>query len=274
MAKQLVAFPYYGGKYYHAKWIISLLPDHHHYVEPFCGAAHILLNKSPSKIETINDLNENVINFFRVLREQPDELKRLLELTPYARREYEKSYEPTDNPLESARRFYVMMRMGFSAQPARAKGSSWSYTVNTSQPKGVNAVNAAIAGLDKIVERIKLTQLECRPAIDIIKRFDRPDTLFYCDPPYTHCSREKNSSGMTGYGKFEMQDIDHEQLADVLHACKGKVAISGYHSDLYDSMYSDWQLHEKETVAHGAGTEEGKIKPKRIECLWVNYEQK
>ena len=258
---RLVAFPYYGGKHYSVKWILSLLPKHHHYVEPFCGAAHIALNKESSTIETINDLNDDLINFFIQLRDNTEELIDKLELTLYSRNEILLARESTDDSLERARRWFVRATQAFAGKPD-SKG--WSYSV-TNRSKGVTAWLNKIDHLPTIVTRLKQLQIESRPALDIIKRYDRLDTLFYCDPPYTHDARVDKQS----YKGYEMSDDDHRQLAEALHRCVGKVAISGYQCDLCDELYGDWQQHDKETVSPTAAI--GDAKPKRIESVWCNY---
>lgn len=296
---RLTAFPYYGGKHVHAKWIISLLPtDCDHYVEPFCGAASVLLNKAPAPLETINDLSGDVVNFFSVLRDHGDELIAKLQLTAYARDELAIANEPIDEPIERARRFYVRARQSVNGLVVNT--SSWRYVIQKSgrsnppvnfekqvdklvtvkdrlnsiwrySIKKVGGKNPPvnlekqIDKLPEVIARLRRVQIENRPALDIIKRFDRPETLFYCDPPYSHISRSTTDS----YGKDEMLDIDHQQLAEVLHTCVARVAVSGYRSELYDQLYHDWTRHEKQTVSSASGT--SGTSPSRIECLWCNY---
>ena len=264
MAK-LAAFPYYGGKYYHAKWIMSLLPKCEHYVEPYCGAAHVALNREPSTVETINDLNGDLINFFVQLRDNPDELIAKLELTLYSRNELTLALQPTDDNLERARRWLVRAMQTFGCMQG---DQGWSYVVSMPRNKKANQWLNKIDHLPTIVARLKQLQIESRPALDIIKRYDRPTTLFYCDPPYAHDSRVDKQS----YGSYEMADDDHRQLALALHSCVGKVAISGYRCELYDELYVDWQRHDKETTSCVGCSAIGDTKPKRVESLWCNYD--
>ena len=259
---RLVAFQYLGGKYFSAKWILSLFPEHHHYVEPFCGAAHIALNKPPATIETINDLNGDLINFFKQVRDNTDALIAKLDLTLYSRNEVLLAREPTDDNLERARRWFVRSIQAFSGLPGKR---GWSYSIATPQNKNVNQWLNKIVHLPTLVTRLKQFQIESRPALDIIKRYDRPETLFYCDPPYVHDARVDK----VAYKGYEMSDDDHRQLAEALHGCVGKVAISGYQCDLYDELYGNWQRHDKETIA-GSGII-GKPRPKRVESVWCNY---
>ena len=264
---RLVTFSYIGGKYFSAKWIISLLPRHRHYVEPYCGAAHIALNKEPSVIETINDINGDLINFFVQLRDNPDELINKFDLTLYSRNELALACQPTDNDIERARRWLVRAMQTFGGLSNTSSAGRWGYVVNTPNNKVVNQWINKIAHLPEIVGRLKQFQIESRPALDIIKRYDSPDTLFYCDPPYVFGIRGQDKI----YGKYEMTDDDHRQLSVALHGCVGKVAISGYRGELYDDLYDDWQRHDKDTKTYISAVDNAK--PERVESLWCNYNQ-
>ena len=261
---RLVAFPYYGGKHFHVKWLLSRLPKCHHYVEPFCGAAHVALNREPSAIETINDLNGELINFFIQLRNNTDELIAKLELTLYSRDELKLARQPCDDNIERARRWFVCRMQAFGALFG-SKG--WSYNVATPKSKQVSSWNNKIEQLPRLVARLRQFQIESKPAIDIIKRFDRPGTLFYCDPPYIQDSRVDKDS----YLGYEMSDEDHRQLSRVLHTCEGKVAISGYRCELSEELYGSWYRYDKDTVSRT--TTVGNNYPKRIESLWVNFKE-
>ena len=264
MTARLVPFPYYGGKHYHVKWLLPLLPECQHYVEPFCGAAHVALNRQPSTVETINDLNGDLINFFKQLRDNAEQLISKLELTLYSRNELLLAREPCDDDLERARRFLVRVNQGFSGN---LKTTGWGYIVATPRSKCIKQWLNRIPKLPAIVERLKHIQIESKPALEIIKRYDSNGTLFYCDPPYLQSSRVTKND----YDTYEMSDDDHITLARALRACKGKVAISGYRCDLYDDLYMGWFRYDKETVSYTT-TARAKTKPKRIESLWCNYE--
>jgi DNA adenine methylase len=212
------AIRYHGGKWRLAPWIISQFPAHRRYVEPFAGGANVLLRKRPAEIEVYNDLNGQVVNFFRVLRERGDELARAIELTPFSREEYDRAHEPATDELETARRFYVLAWQGFGS-PIAKWNTGWRW-----------------------VER--------QPAIDIIKQFDTAETLVYCDPPYLSETRSKWR--LSAYGDTEMTNDDHRQLADVLHGIEGMAIISGYPSALYDELYHDWQRVTCEAVNDAA----------------------
>ena len=257
-----IAFPYYGGKQYQSKWIISLLPtDCDHYVEPYCGGASVLLNKPPAHLETINDISGDVVNFFKVLRDHSQELVNKLYYTPYSREELQLANLPTNDSIERARRFYVRVR-----QSVHGTSSSWRYAIK--KAGGCNPPRnflRQVEQLHQVVMRLRLVQIENRPAINVIKQFDRATTIFYCDPPYLHSTRTDNKA----YKDNEMSEDDHKELADLLLGCKAKVAISGYRSPLYDELYSRWQLHEKEVCCRAGGTTGSR--KNRIECLWTNY---
>ena len=261
---RLSPFPYYGGKHYSVKWILPLLPKCQHYVEPFCGAGYIALNREPSPVETINDLNGDLINFFVQLRDNAEQLIDGIELTLYSRNELTLAREPCDDNLERARRFLVRVVQGYSGN---LNSTGWSSNVNTPQAKGVARWFNRIPKLPAIVSRLKQMQIESKPALEIIKRYDTGNTLFYCDPPYLQSTR----SSKTDYVDYEMSDDGHRQLASALRGCKGKVAISGYRSDLYDELYQGWHRHDKETTSRTT-TARAETKPKRVESLWTNYE--
>ena len=264
---RLVAFKYYGGKYYQLSWLLSLLPKCQHFCEPFCGAAYVTLNREPSKVETINDLKGDVVNFFKVLRDNGEELIEKLRLTPYAREEFVNAINyDGDEEIERARCFYVCQRQGFGGVQNPTEGK-WGFG---KQPDSYlpNVLINCIEKLEPIIARLRHIQIDNRPAIDVIKRNDTTDTLFYCDPPYVAGSRVEG--GRTTYGNYEMTDDDHRELANVLHNVKGKVAISGHRCELYDELYRNWMRYDKDCnlFAGNNSTNESK---RRIDSLWCNY---
>ena len=263
---RLVAFGYYGGKYYQLNWLLPLLPECHHFCEPFCGAAIVTLNREPSKVETINDLNGDVVNFFKVLRGNGNELIEKLRLTPYARDEFVNAINyDGDDDLERARCFYVRQRQGYSG--LNHPRSSWSFIKKKSGGEFPSLVQInAIEKLEPIIARLRYLQIDNRPAIDVIQRNDTADTLFYCDPPYASGSRVSAKD----YGKYEMSDADHRELASVLHNVKGRVAISGYRCELYNELYGDWVRHDK--GYHVRSSNKAKVETnRRVDSLWCNY---
>jgi len=238
---------YVGGKWLLAEWIIGFFPPHDHYVEPFCGGASVLFRKYPSSIETINDLDGEIVNFFRVLRERPAELIESLELTPYAREELQVAWEPVpNNPVEQARRFYVRSAMAFGG-PWRY-GTGWRYITNL-HGRGSRVVREwnDLGKLEAAVNRLRQVQIEHDDALVIIPRFDTPKTLFYVDPPYVLSARSEERKRYT----YEMEDDQHRQLAAVLNQVKGMIVLSGYQSPLYDELYPGWTRIDRETTTNG-----------------------
>ncbi|RME49326.1 MAG: DNA adenine methylase [Caldilineae bacterium] len=262
-----IAFGWYGGKFSHLDWLLPLLPKTTHYCEPFGGSAAVLLNREPSPVETYNDLDGEVVNFFRVLREQKEALCEAIGLTPFSREEFEKAIsEPTEAlpALERARRFYVRARQVRTGLAQKASSGRWAHCRLTSRAGMAGAVSrwlGSVEGLPEIAQRLLRVQIENDTAINVIRRYDSPETLFYCDPPYPHGSRGDNNAY-----RYEMSDEEHRELAYVLHNVQGKVALSGYHCDLLDELYEDWLCVESPPKnCHS-------VKTPRVEVLWVNYE--
>jgi len=238
--RRRIAFGWYGGKYSHLSWLLPLLPQAHHYCEPFGGSAAVLLNREPAPVETYNDLDGEVVNFFRVLRERRDALIEAIALTPFSREEFVRAIvEPTDgfSDLERARRFYVRVRQARMGLAQTATPGRWAACRCTSQRGMGGNVSRWLGSVQDLVEvaaRLIRVQIEHRPAIDVIRAYDSPGTLFYCDPPYPHAAR----ADAKAY-RYEMSDEEHVELAKTLHKVKGKVAISGYRCNLMDELYRD-----------------------------------
>lgn len=265
--RRLIAFGWYGGKYNHLGWLLPLLPKATHYCEPFGGSAAVLLNREPSPLETYNDLDGEVVNFFRVLRDQKEALMEAIGLTPFAREEFEQAIlEPIDgmSDLERARRFYVRARQVRTGLAQKASTGRWAHCRLTSRAGMAGAVSrwlGSVEAFPEIAQRLLRVQIEHDLAINVIKRYDSEGTFFYCDPPYPHSSRGDNNA----YG-YEMTDDDHIKLAEVLRSVKGKVALSGYHCDLLDELYGDW------TYIEAPAKKVHSVKTERVEVLWVNYD--
>ncbi|MBC7912161.1 MAG: DNA adenine methylase [Pyrinomonadaceae bacterium] len=263
---KLIAFGWYGGKYSHLDWLLPLLPKATHYCEPFGGSAAVLINREPSPVETYNDIHGEVVNFFRVLREQKDALVEAIGLTPFSRAEFEAAIKETTEgvtELERARRFYVLARQVRTGLAQKASSGRWAHCLLTSRAGMAGAVSrwlGAVEDLPLIAQRLLRVQIENEPAIEVIKRYDSAETLFYCDPPYPHGSRGDSNA----YAN-EMSDEQHKELAKVLRDVKGKVALSGYHCKLMEQLYGDWQqVESKEKITHS-------VKTMRKEVLWINY---
>ncbi len=270
MAKnKLIAFGWYGGKFSHLDWLLPLLPKAQHYCEPFGGSAAVLLNRNPSPVETYNDLDGEVVNFFRVLREQKESLIEAIGLTPFSREEFEiaiSEQNPNISDLEKARRFFIRARQVRIGLAQKASSGRWAHCKLTSRAGMAGAVSrwlGSVEDLPEIVQRLLRVQIEHDSAIRVIQRYDSEDTLFYCDPPYPHDSR-----GDTQAYAYEMTDEQHRKLAEVLHNIKGKVAISGYKCFLMQELYGDWRAIEAPTKACHS------TKGLRTEVLWVNYDLK
>lgn len=255
---------WHGGKHYMASRIIDSLPPHHTYVEPFGGAASVLLNKEPSPVEVYNDLDERITRLFRVLRDNAEELHRRLTLTPYSEVEFLNAEEPHDDEVEQARRDYVRWRLSHGG-----RGKDFSFTRHRVRRGMADVVSAYLSAVDDqlplIAERLRSVQIVCRPALDVIRYWDGPDTLFYCDPPYLPETRAAGSRDVYG---VEMTEEDHRALADELRRCQGRVVLSGYPSALYDDLYRGWRVVEVEIANHAAGASE---KRRMTECLWMNW---
>jgi len=264
--KRKIAFGWYGGKFSHLNWLLPLLPYTRHYCEPFGGSAAVLLNRDPSPIETYNDIDGEVVNFFYVLRDQTDELVKAIALTPFSREEFAIAVsKPTEelSDLERARRFFVRARQVRTGLAQTASVGRWAHCRKTSRSGMAGAVSrwlGSIEGLSEIAERLLRVQIENRSAIEVIRAYDSENTLFYCDPPYLHETR-----GDAKAYKYEMTEEDHIALARVLRGVKGKVAISGYRCDLMDKLYEDWhRVEAPEKNCHS-------VKKPRTEGLWMNY---
>jgi len=264
--RRKIAFGWYGGKYSHLSWLLPLLPECHHYCEPFGGSAAVLINRKPSAAETYNDIDGEVVNFFRVLRNQRSRLIKAISLTPFSREEFDLAVNGADekiSELERARRFFVRARQARTGLAQTASLGRWANCRNTSR-RGMSGVVSRWLGsvemLPEIAERLIRVQIENRPAIDVIRLYDDEKTLFYCDPPYPHESRSDKKAYL-----FEMSDWEHEELAHILRAAKGRVAVSGYRCRLMDDLYKQWRRVDAPAKnCHSS-------KQMRQEALWMNY---
>jgi DNA adenine methylase len=247
---------WHGGKWRLAPWVIEHFPPHKVYVEPFGGAASVMLQKQPAPTEIWNDLDSSLVTLFMVLREQPEALARALWATPYSRAEYKALYAPTDDPVEASRRFIARSFMGQSSKGALRK-SGFDARIN---PDGFCSRMNALAGMpDAIMDiagRMRRVLIENMPALEIFGRYDRPDALFYVDPPYVMGTRH------AALYHHELRDDDHRNLLARLSQVAGMVVLSGYPSALYDEALPTWR--RVATVAYADGA-----RP-RTEVLWLN----
>lgn len=255
---------YHGGKWRIAPWIISHLPPHRTYVEPFGGGGSVLLRKPRSYAEVYNDLDDEIVNVFRMVRDRGAELVRAIELTPFSRTEFVASYAPSEDPLEQARRTILRSFQGFGSAAACGELSGFRANSNRSGTTPAHDWKNYPSALVKIVDRLRGVVIEQKDAIDVMRQHDGPDTVHYVDPPYVHSTRSAKVRG-TGNRKsykHEMTDTQHSDLAGVLHNLQGMVLLSGYHSDLYNDLYGDWRCVERHAHADGARD--------RVEVIWLS----
>ena len=261
-----ICFGWYGGKYSHLGWLLPLLPDAHHYCEPFGGSAAVLLNRAPAPVETYNDIDGDVVTFFRVLREQGEALVDALRLTPFSRQEFYEAVRADGgqvDALERARQFFVRARQVRTGLAQTASLGRWANCKQTSRSDMAGAVSRwwnSVEGLTEVIERLRRVQIENRQAVDVIQLYDDGDTLFYCDPPYPHESRKDSKAY-----RYEMADDEHVRLAELLNGIAGKAAVSGYRCRLMDRLYAGWRRVDAPTKnCHSS-------KKPRTEALWINY---
>ncbi len=253
---------YHGGKWKLAPWILEHIPPHHTYVEPFGGGGSVLLRKPRSYAEVYNDLDGEIVNVFRVARDRGEDLRRVLELTPFARDEFVDSYQPSDDPLEQARRTIVRGFQGFGSAAACGERSGFrassSRSGTTPAHDWRNYPDAFVA----LVDRLRGVVIENRDARLVMAHHDSRRTVHYVDPPYVHATRYLgNPHCKKGY-RHELTDEQHVELAGFLHDLEGMVIVSGYPSPLYDDLFGAWHRIDRAAFADGA-------RP-RVECLWLN----
>ena len=252
---------YHGGKWRLGMWITGYFPVHDRYVEPFGGAASVLLRKSRVPTEVWNDLDDEVCHLFSVLRNEKlaTVLIRQCALTPFARKEYESSFEFTEEPVERARRFIVR---SFFAHSSKAAISGQKTGFRSQRGKSASPARDWATypeALQKICARLRGVVFEHAPAIDVIHRYDRAGTLFYCDPPYLLSTRNPDRRWRYAH---EMSEEDHRELAECLRGIHGMAVVSGYSSILYDELYEGWTQVKRMSHADGCAPRE--------ECLWLS----
>jgi DNA adenine methylase len=265
------ALRWHGGKWLLADWIIGFFPEHRVYVEPFGGAASVLLQKPRAYAEVYNELDDEVVNFFAVVRGERSarRLRRALELTPFSRCEFRNAYRRTKDPVERARRLVIRAFMGFgsNAHASQANGHrSTGFRGNSNRSGTTPAHDWASypAALDLIIARMRGVVIENRDAMRVMRTYDRADTLFYLDPPYLPDLRSPSGKADVRWRMYrhEMTEADHVRLLAFVCQLKGMVVLSGYPSALYDKHLPGWHCFKKKAFADGA-------RP-RIEAVWIN----
>jgi DNA adenine methylase len=255
-------FTYFGGKTSIAERIAALLPPHEHYVEPFAGSLAVLLAKPPSRMETVNDLDGDLMTFWRVLRDRPADLERVCALTPHSRAEHQAAFEPAVDELERARRVWVRITQGFGGHSTRRTG--WRYYQD---PGGSNAsmpdyLAGYAARMGPAARRLAEASLECLPALGLIAKYGQhPKVLIYADPPYLGSLRTWGNN----YAVEMRTEDGHRELLEALLGCQSAVVLSGYASALYDGLLSAWSRWEIRTQTGNGGTDRA-----RTEVLWCN----
>ena len=254
---------YYGGKAALAPWIIAHMPPHDVYVEPFGGGAAVLLQKSRAATEVYNDLDGEMVNLFEVLRdrEQGERLVRLVALTPFAREEFLSAYEATSDPVERARRLLVRSHLGYGGAGTFGRKTGFRPAPRSRKQRGTHPAEDWARfprALGEIVRRCESVVIEHCDALELVRRYDGPDTVYYVDPPYL-----KGVRGDRGHlYVHDLEDSDHVSLAAAVKRLSGTVLLSGSRSCLYDELYADWHREERWAVVQGGG--------RRCEVLWMN----
>lgn len=251
--KRILNYP--GSKWTMAPWIVSLMPHHLTYLEPFFGSGAVFFNKPAAYIETINDLDGRIVNLFQVMRDRSEDLMRAVKLTPYSREEYEASYEVSDDPLEDARRTLVRSWQAIGGKTSDRTG--WRSVISEGSGSKTDEWQSVASRIKGIAARLLHAQIEHQDALKLLERYNRPNVLAYVDPPYMLSTRSKR------HYAHEYTDGDHEALLDLLLDFKGKVILSGYESPLYDRMLAGWDKAHYEVSVETGG--------RAIETVWTNF---
>ena len=251
--KALLKYP--GSKWKIADLIIRHFPNHKVYLEPFFGSGACFFNKAPVYIETINDLNGDIVNLFKVCREHPDELSRQLILTPFSREEFVSCYENADEPIERARRTLVRYHQSFGT--SNSHKTSWRNVQMYGGPRTATLWNHLPEIVQDVAIRLKDAQIENTDALELIKRYSHSETLIYIDPPYLSDLRKQDMY------KFEMSDEQHKELLRIIKSSKSMIILSGYDNELYNKELDGWFT---DTIT--AQAQFGKV---RQEKIWMNF---
>lgn len=260
---------YFGSKARLAPWIVSLFPDHRVYVEPFCGSGAVLFAKQPSTHEILNDVDDHLVNFLRVLRDRPDDLEVACRATPYARSEFAACAEIAGDDLERARRWWVRSSQSFGRVATSATG--WSVSIE----RGSNNARSVWNRLGRFADaaaRLGTVVVESRDALEVVDRFDAVDGVIYCDPPYLGETRTSQRDGRRPGGDYAHEfhtPEQHEALADRLRRARAAVFVSGYPSGLYEDLYAGWARVERRVLRRVSNGRSGS-QHHATEVVWSN----
>lgn len=252
--KRILNYP--GSKWTLADTIINLMPEHDTYVEPFFGSGAVYFNKPTAKVETINDIDSRIVNFFTVCRDYPDQLVKKIKLTPHSREEYLNSYEVDPDPIEDARRLMVRCWQAIGAKTSDKTG--WRSIIDPNGPDTATEWANVWERIEEVAFRLKGVQIEKQDALQLLTRYNRPGVLAYVDPPYLLETRSKRLY------QHEYNDNDHVELLELLAKFEGKVILSGYDSQMYNDCLSSWHKFSFTGKAEAGA--------KRTEVIWCNFE--
>lgn len=259
--KRVLKYP--GSKWNIANRLVELIPEHHSYVEPFFGSGAVLFNKAPSAIETVNDLDTDVTNLFQCIREDAEHLARIVMLTPFSREEYDSQFtdsgkEEQTDPFIKAIRFLIRCWQGHGFRTNEYKVGWKNDVVGRGKAYALWDWYRLPEWIINVAERLRMVQIENRPALEVIKRFDHPKVFQYWDPPYLLNIRNGKQY------KYEMSDTEHEKMLLLALASKAKIMISGYESEMYNDYLKGWhKTYFKSCAEQGSP---------RTEVLWMNYQ--
>jgi DNA adenine methylase len=263
---------WHGGKHYLAEQIVALMPQHTHYVEPYAGGLAVLLTKPCEGIsEVVNDLHQDLTNFWRVLQNRDlfRCFRRRVQATPFSQPEWDRADEllgkvpiSREQRVERAVRFFVLCRQSLAGRCEDFATLSRNRT-RRGMNEQVSAWIRAVDGLPSVHARLRRVVVLNRPALDVIRSQDGPETLFYLDPPYMPETKTSQS-----FGPLEMSVDQHAELLDTILRCRAKVMLSGYPSSLYDTRLEGWSRHEFKLPNHAAS---GALKRYMNEILWCNF---
>lgn len=256
----------FGGKHLLRNWLSGMILEHAIYIEPFCGAGHLLFAKEPSKVEVLNDIDDHLTAFFKVMKdfEKRQRIIDILDCMPYSRSLWQelragwKQGNIPSDPVEASAQWFYLNRSCFGGD--QKTGGFAMPSVKGRNP--VQDFRNAIDGFTNVAWRLRHVCIENLPYSECIKRYDSQDTLFYCDPPYLNAEHY--------YGNTFSQD-DHYKLAELLHESKGQIMVSHYADELYDELYASWHKYTYQSFKGASKAEPGAEKPKTVECVWANF---